>query len=943
MFDPHAKYVPGATEVSRGIKIRFTNTNLIHEFPDQFLPFCIFGNDMKQRFEGTLFRFPFRNEITASQSDISSTQCGTTDMTKELLENFRVSIQKVMLFLRHVKRVEVYVEEADDKGPQLLYHAEVVNRECITTNSSINTQRVTDKGWHAISNFISGSDSQPLSKEAFYNKLLCTPKQYLPEIQHLVTVSYIDYLTNSVEKSNEKNNEQDNVCNIMTDKFIICSSLGQEKCRIFACDPKHRDMKFVPWGSVAAHIMRNDKPAPVLKGNAFCFLPLPAETGFPVHINGYFELSANRRDIWFGSDMTGAGQIRSDWNQLLLQDVIAPLYNQVLLCAQSLLGFGESYDRLWPVNVSSEVWKTTRSSMYRMAEDLPLLYSPSNGGSWIKPKSAFLINVTIDDSVTDSNNFMKKLFGILLEENIRLVNLPSNVIKSMKCDMSSIIEVDSRMVREWYKEIFEHPSLSKIENASFLLSYCIEDLVDRRLFHELHGLPLLPLCNGSLGKITSSNMDYFYVATLTEKNLLEKASSLIVDIWSEEKSLNEYLKNEHLHEMTNLCRLNLEDFVKLLSHSYPPEWCDLPEVHWCPIQKSLNSSPENPKWLGNLWDYISSEEENEQQINISPFVNSLQIVPSLFGESQYTLMKLTHNMAVINPINSNTGSNINTEVTDILQLIGIRILDVSVFQEKNKVRILRLMEDFIQPSTIHGIISAIFNSLPVDDDVNGIVGLVTARFKDISSTSKETLRSYLRDPRNLDDHDNLNDNEVLLLKTLPIYQVFNQCSEGVEGVYASLIEERFLPPSCADESHLDETFIKTVGRRDVDFLERLSVVRMTASSYYGSYLCQRIQHKFQERDRRTSAIIKLLQDLPHLSEDKNGKQLVTKLSGMKIIPNRCENIIKASDLYDPQIPGMLSLVDDSMLPQKELCQGNLLKSLHLLGKYRNQQLQLIVF
>ena len=118
---------------------------------------------------------------------------------------------------------------------------------------------------------------------------------------------------------------------------------------------------------------------------------------------------------------------------------------------------------------------------------------------------------------------------------------------------------------------------------------------------------------------------------------------------------------------------------------------------------------------------------------------------------------------------------------------------------------------------------------------------------------------------------------------------------------------------------------------------------MTASSYYGSYLCQRIQHKFQERDRRTSAIIKLLQDLPHLSEDKNGKQLVTKLSGMKIIPNRCENIIKASDLYDPQIPGMLSLVDDSMLPQKELCQGNLLKSLHLLGKYRNQQLQLIVF
>ncbi len=35
-------------------------------------------------------------------------------------------------------------------------------------------------------------------------------------------------------------------------------------------------------------------------GRAFCFLPLPIYTGMParVHINGYFELSSNRRDIW---------------------------------------------------------------------------------------------------------------------------------------------------------------------------------------------------------------------------------------------------------------------------------------------------------------------------------------------------------------------------------------------------------------------------------------------------------------------------------------------------------------------------------------------------------------------------------------------------------------------------------------------------------------------
>ena len=83
-------------------------------------------------------------------------------------------------------------------------------------------------------------------------------------------------------------------------------------------------------------------------------------------------------------------------------------------------------------------------------------------------------------------------------------------------------------------------------------------------------------------------------------------------------------------------------------------------------------------------------------------------------------------------------------------------------------------------------------SLPVDDDVNGIIGLVTTRFKDISSTSKEMLRSYLRDPRNLDDHNNLSDNKIQLLKTLPIYQVFNQCSEGVEAIWSKSAFTSFL-------------------------------------------------------------------------------------------------------------------------------------------------------
>ena len=56
-----------------------------------------------------------------------------------------------------------------------------------------------------------------------------------------------------------------------------------------------------------------------VEGHAFCFLPLPVVTGLPLHINAFFELSSNRRDIWYGSDLTGAGKLRSDWNVCLLE------------------------------------------------------------------------------------------------------------------------------------------------------------------------------------------------------------------------------------------------------------------------------------------------------------------------------------------------------------------------------------------------------------------------------------------------------------------------------------------------------------------------------------------------------------------------------------------------------------------------------------------------
>eukprot|EP00850_Spirogloea_muscicola_P025588 SM003593S13375 [mRNA] locus=s3593:194:1103:+ [translate_table: standard] len=128
-------------------------------------------------------------------------------------------------------------------------------------------------------------------------------------------------------------------------------------------------------------------------GRAFCFLPLPVATGLPVHVNGCFELSSNRRDVWHGGDMDRAGRLRSDWNRCLLEDVVAPAYAALLQEAAEALGPGAAYDTLWPTAGSgtAEPWLGLARAVYAKAAGLPLLASIGGGGGgvrWLRPTDA---------------------------------------------------------------------------------------------------------------------------------------------------------------------------------------------------------------------------------------------------------------------------------------------------------------------------------------------------------------------------------------------------------------------------------------------------------------------------------------------------------------------------------------------------------------------------
>ena len=713
------------------------------------------------------------------------------------------------------------------------------------------------------------------------------------------------------------------------DRYLICSALGAGQCRAMACNPEHRDLKFLPWANIAAHLTRNGKQPPNTKGNAFCFLPLPAETGFAVHINGYFELSANRRDIWSGSDMTGAGKVRSDWNRLLLWDVISPLYTEVLLSARMLIGPGEDFNRLWPTSITSDIWKVVRSRVYQLSENLPIMFTPNLGGKWVSIKSSVFLETEndVDDRGNSSSLPLtkKKLLDILLQENLNIVTISSPILKCMRDEACEVNEVSPQFVREWFKKPLNHPSLSDRESAIFLLRYCIDDLFEGKRLGQLHGLPLLPLANGDLGYIVDSEdiTNSYFVVGKEEKYLLEKGSHKIVDVWTTDTRLNGYLMNQDFHHQTNVGRIDAKSFVRLLADAFPSEWEGLPEVHWQPDQNKSDSTPSTSLWLSRLWDYISSEQSLGRD-DMHLLLGNLQIIPTLVGEQDKTLQVLLEDMAVVNVTNLQTGEIANEDIAKVLRTVGIRTLDTTVFQGKDKPSIFRVLKKYIQPPTARGVIAAMVNSFPGQVADSDIVDRMKARFKYIDDAEIKVLRNFLRDSIESD----LSPEEIMMLRTLPIFEVFHL---GNKTSSSNLVGNAVLPPSCADKAHLDERFVRAGSRRDADFFAQIGVSTMSPQEYYVSYVPNILSGRTLDVEKSSSLIIKMLQDTLRLSEEEGGEEFIRNLTVIKFVPNARNEFVRADELYDPQEAGLVYLVDESMLPATQLRNASVLQSLRLLG------------
>lgn len=796
MFDPHACNLPGISPTHPGLRIKFVGRKILEQFPDQFSPFLHFGCDLQHPFPGTLFRFALRTANAASRSQIKKEVYAPAEVLS-LFSSFSEVVSATLLFLRNVKTISIFVKEGPNSEMQLLH---CVRKDCV------NEPEVEKGPFHQIFSSMYENQRDRLSMDQFLSKLSKSINMDVPWRSQKLLVS-------------EQNLSGCRSCLWLTSE---CIGSFHRKGKFASFDKKF--YKFVPWVCIAAPINSVEvekraggseeildasfpNTADILQilqtstratfnfeGRAFCFLPLPISTGLPVHINAYFELSSNRRDIWFGDDMAGDGKIRSDWNMYLLEEVVAPAYGHLLETVALEFGPSDLFFSFWPTTGGFEPWTSLVRKLYQFITEsgLRVLYTKTRGGQWISTKQAIFPDHNFDKSW--------ELSEALSDAGLPVANIPKEIVNKFMEICSSLHFLTPQLLRTL---LIRRRREFKDKNAMILtLEYCLLDLRSPVVSKSFYGLPLIPLSSGAFTRLDKRGLsEQIYVTRGDGYSLLkDSAPHQLVDC-----GISDYLYHKLCalaeSEDFNVSFLTCQLLENILIRLIPLEWQYVKQVIWVPG----NQGHPSLEWVRLLWSYLRSSCED-----LSLFSNW----PILPVEKNH-LIQLVENSNVIRD------GGWSENMSALLQRAGCLILRHDIPVEHAQLKL------YVQASTAMGVLNALLAVTGKPDDVEGLFG-------DATDGGLHELRSFILQSKWFSD--GLMDNShVNIIKHIPMFESFKSRK------LVSLKSLKWLKPEFAHEGFLDDDFVKLDSEKERIILEKyLGIKEPSRVDFYKDYVLSRI-------------------------------------------------------------------------------------------------------
>ncbi|XP_068753805.1 sacsin-like isoform X2 [Montipora capricornis] len=600
VFDPHCQYVPDANPQEPG---RMYNTEGIKEmFPDVFS--CYLGGNFPLK-NSTMFRFPLRTQEMADNSQLSKTTFALNDLTN-LMKALKGELFEVLLFLRSVKKITLCDLNESGNVVNSYFVEAVMSHEDSAKREEFNRHR-KEMG-------------EEMKKRGFLNKA------------ETCSCSYVMNLRDSCENK---------------ETWFIVQQLGFEndvpKSVVEAY--KRHDLGMLPLGGVACLLEqasgRRKKMLAQGKKKAFCFLPLPLATGLPVHINGHFALDHEaRRNMW--RDETCG--YRTDWNEALLNDVIASCYLKLLAevrslyrpklvqgtvplnaAEQDLVKTLEDYENLFPKvsQANDDYWVLLVKSLYRKMNEkqmrlLPVVREEPNKQqvqiTLLPPAGpgkdqAFFDNLESDRRPNDENQEEMSLSEILIQLGFNLVRFSLSIWDALiKSDVAaSCVSASSVMTfLKGYSCQDSHCSIGSIptdvsktpllteKGVEKVLRYCKDGNED--FFYNLPGLPLLLTQDNVLRVFDTSSPRFLsqYYDILPQCKEMFVHDRLRLNIFHDQRS-------EHAHVFKPF---DVKGFATYLHRTLPPAYHRRTGyVSWSPDKGS--AAEPSRRWIFRVWSFLS--------------------------------------------------------------------------------------------------------------------------------------------------------------------------------------------------------------------------------------------------------------------------------------------------------------------------------------------------
>ncbi|CAN0888331.1 SACS [Linum grandiflorum] len=880
MFDPHANNLPGISPSHPGLRIKYVGKNILEQFPDQFSPFLHFGCDLQNPFPGTLFRFPLRSSNVALRSQIKKEAYVTEDVMS-LFASFSGVVSDTLLFLRHVKKISVFVKEGNGSEMQLLHH---VHKNFVREPEMVNA--VDDLFSLIDGNRFSGLDKGQTIK--MLNKSI--DRDFLHKCQKIVVM-------------------EQNPSGALLHCWITGECLGGGRGKKHSAIAGGESHKSIQWACVAAyvHSVAVDGQCDIsnmssvftkdlfqvsttslqsrknFEGRAFCFLPLPISTGLPAHINSYFELSSNRRDIWFGNDMAGGGKKRSDWNLYILENIAAPAYCHLLEKISIEIGPSDLFFSYWPTGVVLEPWASMVRKIYVFISEsgLRVLYTKARGGQWISSKQALFPDFSFHKVL--------ELVEALSDAGLPLVTASKLLVEQFTEVCSSLNLLTPQLLRTLL--IRRKRGFNNRGAIVVTLEYCLVDL-DPAQPENLCGLALLPLADGSHASFEKNGAgERIYVTRGEEYGLLKDSlPHLLVDA-----EIPEIVKQKLCciaeSKKLNVCLLSCDLLEKLFLKLLPAEWQLSKRVTWVPGQQGQPS----PEWMTLLWSYLKSSCDDLSIFSKWP------ILPV----QDNSLLRLVPNTNVIE--DNGWSENMRSLLVKVGCLFLRRDLPIEHPQLGN----------FVQPPTAAGILNAFLAIACKTEDVHGI-------FKDASEGELHELRSFVLQSKWFLE-EQMDDTHIELIKQLPMYESYRS-----RKLVCLTKPAKWLKPNGVREDLLNDDFVRTESEREGTILRRyLNIREPSRVEFYKGYVLNRMPEFLSQQ----GAVSKILHDVKLLVLDD--ASIRSALSETPFVLAGNGSWQQPSRLYDPRITELSNVLhSQAFFPSAEFSEHETLDILVNLGLRR---------